>query len=34
VKLVFRVKVHVTGDSLFALKPGLPADVRLLTDQP
>lgn len=34
VKLVFRIKVRITGDSLFALKPGLPADVRLLTDQP
>jgi HlyD family secretion protein len=29
VKLVYRVKVRVTGDPDFDLKPGLPADVRL-----
>jgi len=31
VKLVYRVKVRVTGDEAFDLKPGLPADVRLET---
>jgi HlyD family secretion protein len=29
VKLVYRVKVRITGDPGFDLKPGLPADVRL-----
>jgi membrane fusion protein YbhG len=29
VKLVYRVKVRITGDDRFDLKPGLPADVRL-----
>jgi HlyD family secretion protein len=29
VKLVYRVKVRITGDEAFDLKPGLPADVRL-----
>ncbi len=29
VKLVYRVKVQVTGDASLDLKPGLPADVRL-----
>jgi HlyD family secretion protein len=33
VKLVFRVKVRIAGDSLRLLKPGLPADVRLLLTQ-
>jgi HlyD family secretion protein len=33
VKLVYRVKVRVTGDDGFDLKPGLPADVRLDTSQ-
>jgi len=33
VKLVYRVKVRVTGDPSFDLKPGLPADVRLDTSQ-
>lgn len=32
VKLVFEVKVRVTGDEAFDLKPGLPADVRLLPE--
>jgi len=32
VKLVYRVKVRITGDEAFDLKPGLPADVRL--DEP
>jgi HlyD family secretion protein len=31
VKLVYRVKVQLTGDSTYDLKPGLPADVRLRT---
>jgi HlyD family secretion protein len=31
VKLVYRVKVRITGDDGFDLKPGLPADVRLTT---
>jgi HlyD family secretion protein len=31
VKLVYRVKVRVTGDPSYDLKPGLPADVRLDT---
>ncbi|MDH4044345.1 MAG: HlyD family efflux transporter periplasmic adaptor subunit [Gemmatimonadota bacterium] len=30
VKLVYRVKVRITGDTAFDLKPGLPADVQLL----
>jgi HlyD family secretion protein len=29
VKLVYRVKVRVIGDTALDLKPGLPADVRL-----
>ena len=29
VKLVYAVKVYITGDSAFELKPGMPADVRL-----
>jgi HlyD family secretion protein len=29
VKLVYRVKVQITGDAEFELKPGLAADVRL-----
>ena len=33
VKLVYRVKVRVTGDPSFDLKPGLPADVRLDTSR-
>ena len=33
VKLVYRVKVRVTGDPAFDLKPGLPADVRLDTSR-
>jgi HlyD family secretion protein len=33
VKLVYRVKVRITGDDRFDLKPGLPADVRLTTPQ-
>jgi len=33
VKLVYRVKVRITGDSGFDLKPGLPADVTLDTSQ-
>lgn len=33
VKLVYRVKVRVTGDPAFDLKPGLPADVRFDTSQ-
>lgn len=31
VKLVYRVKVRVTGDASLDLKPGLPADVRIET---
>lgn len=31
-QLVYAVKVRVTGDTELALKPGLPADVRLATD--
>ena len=34
VKLVYRVKVQVTGDSTYDLKPGLPADVQLRTPTP
>jgi HlyD family secretion protein len=30
VKLVYAVKVAVTGDAALALKPGMPADVRLI----
>jgi HlyD family secretion protein len=30
VKVVYRVKVAVAGDSSYDLKPGLPADVRLI----
>jgi len=33
VKLVYRVKVRITEDSSFDLKPGLPADVRLHTSE-
>lgn len=33
VRLVYEVKVRVTGDPRFDLKPGLPADVRLETAQ-
>jgi HlyD family secretion protein len=33
VKLVYRVKVRVTGDPSYDLKPGLPADVHLDTSQ-
>jgi HlyD family secretion protein len=29
VKLVYRVKIQITDDPSFDLKPGLPADVRL-----
>jgi len=29
VKLVYAVKVRITGDAAFELKPGMPADVRL-----
>jgi HlyD family secretion protein len=32
VKLVYRVKVQITGDQSFDLKPGLAADVRLETE--
>jgi HlyD family secretion protein len=32
VKLVYRVKVRITGDPALDLKPGLPADVRIATD--
>jgi membrane fusion protein YbhG len=34
VKLVYRVKVQVVGDSTYDLKPGLPADVRLRASTP
>ncbi len=34
VKLVYRVKVRITHDPSFDLKPGLPADVRLETGTP
>jgi HlyD family secretion protein len=30
IKLVYAVKVRITGDEGFVLKPGIPADVRLL----
>ncbi len=33
VKLVYRVKVQITGDPSFDLKPGLAADVRLVTGE-
>jgi HlyD family secretion protein len=33
VKLVYRVKVQITGDPGFDLKPGLAADVRLDTEE-
>jgi HlyD family secretion protein len=33
VKLVYRVKVQIVGDASFDLKPGLAADVRLLTEE-
>ncbi len=33
VKLVYRVKVAVLGDSAYDLKPGLPADVRLVSSR-
>lgn len=32
VKLVYAVKVRITGDAEHDLKPGMPADVRLVTD--
>ncbi|MFQ5536952.1 MAG: HlyD family secretion protein [Gemmatimonadota bacterium] len=32
IKLVYPVKVRVTGDDAFELKPGIPADVTLLED--
>jgi HlyD family secretion protein len=32
VKLVYRIKVQITGDPSFDLKPGLAADVRLQED--
>ena len=31
VKLVYAVKVRITGDPRYDLKPGMPADVRLAT---
>jgi HlyD family secretion protein len=31
VKLVYAVKVRITADATYDLKPGLPADVRLAT---
>jgi HlyD family secretion protein len=34
VKLVYAVKVRITGDSRFDLKPGMPADVRLARTAP
>ena len=34
VRLVYAVKVRVTGDPGYELKPGLPADVELLADRP
>jgi HlyD family secretion protein len=34
VKLVYAVKVRITGDPGYELKPGLPADVRLETSPP
>src|SRR6185436_10602349 len=34
VKLVYAVKVRVTGDPGFDLKPGMPADVRLEPPMP
>jgi len=34
VKLVYAVKVRIVGDPKFALKPGIPADVRLETEAP
>jgi HlyD family secretion protein len=33
VKLVYAVKVRISGDPGFELKPGMPADVRLATEQ-
>jgi HlyD family secretion protein len=33
VKLVYRVKVQITGDPNFDLKPGLAADVRLHVEE-
>lgn len=33
VKLVYAVKVHITGDPEYDLKPGMPADVRLETSR-
>jgi HlyD family secretion protein len=32
IKLVYPVKVRITGDSDFVLKPGIPADVTLMAD--
>ena len=34
VKLVYAVKVRITGDPGYDLKPGMPADVRLDTASP
>lgn len=34
VKLVYAVKVRIAGDPEYDLKPGVPADVRLYTEQP
>lgn len=34
VKLVYAVKVHITDDAKFELKPGMPADVRLEAPPP
>ncbi len=31
VKLVYAVKVRITGDSAIDLKPGMPADVKIAT---
>ena len=33
VKLVYAVKVRITGDTAFELKPGMPADVRLTLEK-
>ena len=32
VKLVYAVKVRITGDATIDLKPGMPADVQLVTN--
>ena len=34
VKLVYAVKVRVTGDPRYELKPGMPADVRVVPGTP